>query len=99
MNMDSTQPSKDWKLDLRYGRLKTPYHHYTVFAEGVAGELSEGYSCPRGPAFMGMKTWASSEEESANMIQVFAKHVGFTVTGNIQVYSTEPSKPPSENPS
>lgn len=47
---------KNWKLRLRYGKLKTPYRHYTALAEGeVRGEL-DGFSYPPGPAFMGMKT-------------------------------------------
>ena len=92
-------PDRTWKLKLRYGRLKTPYTHYTAIAEGVvAGELTEGFSCPPGPAFMGMRTWASSPEESADMLRAIGRHIGFTVTGRIDIFETEPQEPPRENP-
>lgn len=96
--MESEQPDPNWKLKLRYGRLKTPFHHYTSIAEGVVGELADGFVCPSGSAFMAMKTWASSDEESADMIQVIGKQIGFIVTGRIQVYETEPQQPPKDNP-
>ena len=56
----------DWKLMLRYGHLKTPYHHYTVIAEGVADVLAEGFTCPAGSAFMSMKTWSSSSPDETS---------------------------------
>lgn len=33
---------KDWKLKLRYGKETTPFRHFTVLANGVVDELSEG---------------------------------------------------------
>ena len=89
---------KHWKLKLRYGRLTTPYNHYTVLAEGVVAELAEGFSCPPGSAWMAMKTWASSPDESADMIRVIGKEIGFTVTGKTHVYDTEPVQPPKDDP-
>jgi len=47
---------------------------------------------------MGMKTWATSSGESADMIKVIGQQIGFTVTGNIQIYETEPIQPPREKP-
>jgi len=88
----------NWKLDLRYGRLKTPYKHYSVIAEGVVTELTEGFDCRPGAAYMGMKVWASCENESADMAHAIGAQIGFTVTGRVQVYTTEPDQPPSENP-
>lgn len=96
--MGTDEPDKDWKLNLRYGKLKTPYQHYTAIAEGVVSEGMEDFSCPPGKAFMGMKTWASSTDESADMIQVIGEQIGFTVTGRIHIYETEPTEPPRENP-
>jgi hypothetical protein len=93
---DATDP--DWKLKLRYGKLKTPYNHYTAIAEGVADQLPDGFSCQDGTAFMAMKTWASSADESADMLRAIGEQVGFRVTGRIQVYDTEPSQPPRANP-
>ena len=65
--MTEERPDHSWKLRLRYGRLQTPYSHYTVIAEGIVGELKHGFSCPPGHAFMGMKTWSTSADESADM--------------------------------
>ena len=81
--MENTE--KDWKLKLRYGKLETPYKHFTVIAEGIAEELEEGFKCPPGDAFMGMKTWASSYDEVADMVQVIGKQIGFNVTGKIEI--------------
>lgn len=89
---------KNWKLELRYGRRTTPYSHYTGIAEGEVGELIDGFSCQAGPAFMGMKMWASSTGEAADMIRVIGSRIGFTTTGRIDIYETEPAEPPGENP-
>jgi hypothetical protein len=89
---------KDWKLKLRYGQLKTSFKHFTVIADGVVGELEEGFECRPGKAYMGMKTWAADTGESANMIKVIGEQIGFTVVGKIEVFETEPTEPPSENP-
>lgn len=88
----------DWRLKLRYGQLQTPFKHYTVLAEGVAGQLSPGFSCRPGRAWMAMKTWASSGDESMDMIQAIGEQIGFKVTGKIYLYDTEPSEPPREEP-
>lgn len=96
--MDTDEPGKDWKIKLRDGKIKTPYQHYTVIAEGVVSEEMEDFTCPPGSAFMGMKTWASSADESADMIQAIGGQIGFKVTGRIEVYETEPIQPPRNNP-
>ena len=96
--MSHPDEEPDWKLKLRYGKLLTPFHHYTAIAKGVVGELPDGFSCRPGPAFMGMKTWASSSGESADMIAVIGRQIGFTITGDVQVYETEALKPPGEKP-
>jgi hypothetical protein len=89
---------KDWKLKIRYGKLKTPYQHFTVIADGVVEQLVEGFECRPGKAYMGMKTWATDTGESADMIKVIGEQIGFTVTGKIEVFTTEPIEPPGENP-
>src|SRR5262245_51926328 len=96
--MDNEAVERDWKLKLRYGQLQTPFKHYTAIAEGIVGELAEGFSCRPGNAFMAMKTWASSADESAHMVRVIGEKIGFQVTGNTQVYDTEPTEPPRPNP-
>ena len=90
--------SKDWKLDLRYGRRKTPYSHYTVIAECIASEPRVGFECRSDSAFMGMKIWASSADAAADMIRVVGRRIGFKITGRAQVYETEPVEPLGENP-
>ena len=96
--MESEPLHTGWKAQLRYGKLKTTFQHYTVIAEGVVGKLAEGFSCEPGNAFMAMKTWAASSDESADMIRVIGEHIGFTVTGKVLIYETEPKEPPSERP-
>lgn len=46
-----------------------------------------------------MKVWASSSEEAIDMIQAIGQDIGFTVTGKIEIYTTEPTSPPNESPS
>ena len=93
--MDS---EKDWKLKLRYGKLTTPYNNYTLIAEGIVNELSDGFQCRPGNAFMGMKLWANSEEEAIDMIKSIGRQIGFSVTGEIQLFNSEPEEPPSDKP-
>lgn len=96
--MSHNDEESDWKLKLRHGGITTPYSHFTALAEGIAEKLSDGFSCRPGPAFMGMKTWASSSSESADMINVIGRKLGFSVTGSIQIYETDPAQPPRESP-
>ena len=97
--MDDEGQDKNWKLKLRYGKLKTPFQHFTLLADGVVGDLMEGFSCRPGSAIMAMKVWASSAEEAFDMIRAIGEQIGFTVTGRIQIYETAPvSPPPRENP-
>ena len=96
--MDDEGQDKNWKLKLRYGKLKTPFQHFTLLADGVVGDLMEGFSCRPGSAIMGMKVWASSAAEAFDMIRAIGEQIGFTVTGRIQLYETAPVSPPRETP-
>ena len=58
MTEDPSEP--DWKLKLRYGRLTTPYSHYTVLGDGVMTIRDNDFGCPLGTASMAIKVWASS---------------------------------------
>jgi len=80
------------------GQIKTPYSHYSVVAEGVVENLSDGFSGRPGTPFTGMRVWASPAEEATDMIRVIGSQVGFTVTGRTYVYDTEPTEPPGEDP-
>lgn len=90
---------QDWKLKLRYGKTITPYKHFTVLAAGQVIKLTDGFDCPEGNAFMGMKVWAESTAQSADVFQTIATQIGFVITDDIQVYETDPEEPPGENPS
>lgn len=74
------------------------YMHFTVIADGVAGELEAGFDCPPGPAVMSMKAWASDADEALDMVRVIGRHVGFTVQGEVEVYETPPEQPPGDHP-
>ena len=89
---------KDWKLKLRYEKVKTPYQHFTAIGEGIVEKLADGYECPKGNAFMAIKTWATDAAESANMLRVIGSQIGFKATGKVEIYETEPKEPPKENP-
>lgn len=88
----------DWKLNLRYGKLTTPFTHFTAIGDGVVTKELEGFSFPPGPAVMSMKMWATDADESADMLRVIGQQIGFEVKGKIEIYSTDPEEPPSENP-
>jgi hypothetical protein len=89
---------RDWKLKLRYGRLTTPYKHYTLLAQGLVGELAGGFECRPGPAVVGMKIWAVDDDQAAEVFQSIGKQIGYRITDNIEVYETAPVEPPGENP-
>ncbi len=96
--MPEESQSQNWKLELRYGRLVTPYKHFTAIADGVAGELHDGFECRPGPAVMSIKTWAADADESAHMARIIGQQIGFSASGKIEIYETEAEQPPRENP-
>ena len=89
---------KDWKLKLRYGKLKTSFKHYTILSEVEVGELEGGFECPKGYAFMGMKIWAESIEESADVYQNIVEQIGVKIAGKLEIYESAPEQQPGENP-
>lgn len=94
----SVLASDDWKSLYQAGKLNTPYKHFSVIAEGVAGRDTGQYGGKPGPAFLGMRVWASSAEEARDMTRLFAERVGFALKGKIEVYDTEPIEPPRDAP-
>ena len=94
----SLNDNNDGKLKLHYKKEATPYNHYTVLAEGICGEMKEGFSCPKGNAIMGIKVWATDIDEPPYIVRSIGEQIGFKVNGEIQIYSTEPEEPPKENP-
>lgn len=89
---------RDWKLELRYGKTTTPFHHFTLIADGVVGDLADGFDCRPGAAVMSMKVWATDAAEAIEMIAAIGRQIGFAVTGKIEVFGTAPDQPPRENP-
>ena len=93
---DSSQ--HNWKLELKYGRLKTPFTHFTLIIDGIASNVEASFNCRDGRAFMAMKVWATSQDEAIDMARTIGPEIGFVVDGNIQLYDTEPEQPPGDNP-
>ena len=85
---------KNWKLKLRYGKLLTPYKHYTAITKGFVKEVST-YS--PGSAFMAIKIWAITYDDAANLIESVARQIDFTITGKIEIFDTEPQEPPKDD--
>lgn len=92
------EDARNWKLKLRYGKETTPFKHYTALGDGVVGTLEDGFQCPKGPAVMAIKTWASNASESADMLRVIGQQIGFDAFGEIQIYETDPKQPPKDDP-
>jgi hypothetical protein len=90
---------KNWKLKLRYGRVRTDFHHYTLLADGeVVSPNAEYGTADAGPAFFGMSAWAYNSDQATDMIRTIGQHVGFACTGKIYVYDTEAEEPPGAEP-
>jgi len=89
---------KDWKLKLRYGKIKTPYQHFTAIAEGVRVKPDNSVQGPPGPAIITLRTWARDTAQSAEIVQSLGNELGYQITGNIKIYETDPERPPKDNP-
>ena len=85
---------KNWKLKLRYGKLLTPYKHFTAITKGVLEDASE---FSPGNAFMAIKIWATTYDNAADLVESVAGQVYFTITGKIEIFDTEPQEPPKED--
>ncbi len=89
---------KDWKLKLRYNKTTTPYKHFTVLGSCEVGELGGGFTCPKGKAVVGVKIWADSNDQAADVFQSIGRQIGYTPLDKIEVYITDPTQPPGDNP-
>lgn len=74
----------NWKLKLRYGKLTTPYTHYTILADVLVGDNLEEFECIPGKAWLGVKIWASSEDEAIEIIKNIGESTGFKLRGKIE---------------
>ncbi|MFC5755276.1 MULTISPECIES: hypothetical protein [unclassified Rhizobium] len=90
---------KNWKLKLRYGKLKTAFRHFTVIADGEIAEANPDFETTEGAAaFFSMHAWAADGDEATDMAVKIGRHVGFNATGRIYLYSTDPQEPPRDQP-
>ena len=96
MERDEVHPN--WKLLLRYGRLKTPYEHFTVLADVRVLEGDEELGSGVGPAWLSMKVWAASADDAAEFVGAMAPLLGAEVRGRVEAYSSEPAEPPQDEP-
>ena len=96
--MSDSEDITDWKLKLRYGQIETDLEHFTAIADGRMTKPGNEFDCPVGPAVMAMKTWAANMTESGDMIRVIGDQIGFVAGTRIEIYKSEPEKPPTEKP-
>jgi hypothetical protein len=47
---------ENWKLLLRYGRLRTPYSHYTVLADGRVVAIPNEHATELGPPWLSLRS-------------------------------------------
>jgi len=88
---------KDWKLKLRYGKLKTPYQHYTAIVPVLINAYIEDFNAEPGTAYGGFKIWAMDTEEVVDIVESIAQQTDFVITGKIEIYKTDPVQPPQES--
>ena len=83
---DNMEFIKDWFLKLKYGKIKTPFHHYTVLLDVFAEKEVTDYNsnvCPEGNAWMGVKVWANDADEAADIACTFARSIGLEINTSI----------------
>ncbi len=92
------QDTKDWKLRLRYGQISTPYTHSTALIDvEVSKPTPENGAKCIGPAWLGIKLWATGKDKACDMADLFAHHFDCEPR-EIHPYDTPPEEPPRENP-
>ena len=89
-------PPSDWKLKLRYGKLETPFSHFATVTKGAFDEAFPEYGCPAGDAVMGLKVWAANADEAALVSRAFGQSLGFSASGDTEVYDVPPDEPPKQ---
>lgn len=97
-NIHSQMDQKDWKLKLRYGKINTPYKHFTVIGNCKIGQLDKNFSCPTGRAFVGLRIWATTVNQAIEIFENIGEQIGYLSIGKIEVYSTEALQPPKDEP-
>ena len=75
-----------------------PLQHFTVLADAIVGQLTEGFTCRPGKAFVAMKVWANSTQEAADKNENIGSQIGFQVDGKIDIFQTPPIEMAKEKP-
>lgn len=89
---------KDWKLKLRYGKITTPYKHFTLIIPILIENYLQDFDAAPGAAYMGIKIWATDENQAMEIIEDIAEENGFAITGGISIYVTDADRAPEEDP-
>lgn len=89
----------DWKLKLRYGKMKTPYKHFVLLADCFVGNLIEEYKCSSENAIVSIKIWAVDGDQAAEIFQDIGRQIGFNVKDKIEIFDKPADQPPTDSPS
>ncbi|MBE9586247.1 hypothetical protein IM792_17470 [Mucilaginibacter sp. JRF] len=89
---------KNWKLKLRYGKIRTPYKHYTLITPVSISEYIEDFSARPGTAYLGAKIWATDSDEAVVILEDIGESTGYAITGSIEIYDTAPEQEPGDKP-
>lgn len=95
---ESNDWTKDWKVRLRYGKLHTPYSHFTLLGAGELTNELTWNDCRPGPAILSMKIWASCQDEAFDVFRSVAHQIEFEIDDKIELYDTDPKNPPKVEP-
>ncbi len=95
----TSDDDSDWKLKLRYGKTSTPFQHATLLAVGYMDQARHDYGVDQGPAVMAAKIWSISDLDAVEIVAQVGRDIGFRITGNIEIYRTDPEEPPIDKPS
>jgi len=85
---------QNWKLKLKYGKLVTPYKHFTALADGIHRDVER--DSPR--AWMSLKIWCLDSDEAVDVMRSIAPQLDFEIDGQIEIYDSEPVDPPEDSP-
>lgn len=90
---------KNWKLKLHYNKIKTPYKHYQLFANGKNIAMDpEKYKNQSPNAYMALKCWAEDDKQAVSMMDKVAQSVGFEIKDKVEIYHNEPTQSPEKEP-
>ena len=89
---------KNWKLKLRYGKLRNQLTHYTIIAPVVITHFIDDFDAKPGKAYAGVKIWAHDANHAFEIFQDVGSQIGYEVTGKMELYKTDPEQAPDKEP-